>query len=624
MADEKIIIQLELDKTQADRVLKALPEKAEESGEKASKNFSDSFGAGFATMAAKASLALGAIGAGFIIKGAIEAASKVENLSTQFSTLLGSTTLARQQMEKLSSFAASTPFQLEGIASASKQLLSFGFTQEESIKNLESLGDAAAASGSGIGELAQIFGQVRAAGKLTGERLLQLQERAIPIGSVLAKSLGVAETSVRKLVSTGQVKFKDFEKAFKSLSSEGGIFSGGMKKLSETTTGLFSTLKDNIFLTLASLGKQFEPFIKAILKNVTTIVQDFRKTVDFKEVILSVINFGRAINDFVILPFIIARDTSVLAFKALRNGVQEILNFLVSSTKSVAETLNFGGVFDDFLKDISTVESVIGETTEEMRKDLSSTFEGAFDTDFSEKADAFLQGMAETVEASNIIVNDLKKIDPTIDTAQLEESAITMSSIYSDLSANFSDTAGSMVKTSKVMAVEISKSMINVMGRGVASAFASFGAALAKGENAMQALLKGFTGMLGDMAIQMGTMLIAQAAAMFFSPNPAWQAQAGPLLAAGASLAAVGGAIKAFSGGGGGSSASASGGGAGGESFGFTPLPDDLTAQTKERVEPETRVAVNIQGDVLDSDETSLRIVTLLQDALDVNGATVV
>ncbi len=91
-------------------------------------------------------------------------------------------------MSDLQQFAATTPFQLPGLANAASQLLSFGFAQEEVIDRLKVLGDIAAGSGSDIKEITLIFGQVAAAGKLTGERLLQLQERAIPIGPAIAET----------------------------------------------------------------------------------------------------------------------------------------------------------------------------------------------------------------------------------------------------------------------------------------------------------------------------------------------------------------------------------------------------------------------------------------------------
>ena len=211
------------------------------------------------------------------IIGTVDAAAQLEVFETQFETILGSTEAAQKQLEELQQFAATTPFQLPGIANSARQLLAFGFESEKVIPLLNRLGDVAAGSGSDLREITTIFGQVSAAGKLTGERLLQFQERAIPIGPAIAKTMGVAESAVRDLVSRGKVDFATFEKAFSSLSEEGGMFAGSINKQSKTLTGVISTLKDNVFLLQGAFGKAFAPIIAENAQKLTTILQDLAK-----------------------------------------------------------------------------------------------------------------------------------------------------------------------------------------------------------------------------------------------------------------------------------------------------------------------------------------------------------
>ncbi len=210
-----------------------------------------------------------AIGIGLAVKEA----AKFEQIQVQFEVLTGSVEAATKSVAELSAFAARTPFQFENIAKAGQQLLAFGFSTDQLIPLLGSLGDVSAATGSDLNEVGLIFGQVAAAGKLTGERFLQFQERAIPIGPAIAKTMGVAENAVRGLVSEGKVSFDIFEKAFKSLSEEGGLAFNGMAKQSETLNGLISTLTDNFSLTAAEVGKEFVPAFK---KAVEVLIDVFR------------------------------------------------------------------------------------------------------------------------------------------------------------------------------------------------------------------------------------------------------------------------------------------------------------------------------------------------------------
>lgn len=193
---------------------------------------------------------------------AVNEAAKFEQIETQFEVLTGSAQKATQVVKDLQQFAASTPFQFEGIAKTGQQLLAFGFTAEELPDKLQKIGDVAAATGAPLERIGQVFGQISVSGKLTGERLNQLQEAGVPIGPALAKSMGVAEQSIRDLVSQGKVSAEDFQKAFASLSEKGGLAFEGMVKQSKTFNGVISTVKDNVSLFAADIGKELLPILK--------------------------------------------------------------------------------------------------------------------------------------------------------------------------------------------------------------------------------------------------------------------------------------------------------------------------------------------------------------------------
>jgi len=214
--------------------------------------------------------------------GIISKAKEIEQIEVQFRVLTGSAGKAKTIIKDLQDFSAKTPFQLPGIASAAQQLLAFGFEAEEIIPKLQEIGDVAAGSGSDLKEVALIYGQVAAAGKLTGERLLQFQERAIPIGPAIAKTMGIAENAVRDAVSKGEVDLKTFQAAFASLSKEGEIFYEGMIKQSKTLGGVMSTLGDNFDLLASDIGELFLPMIKDAAIAIINFIQENRKLIVLK------------------------------------------------------------------------------------------------------------------------------------------------------------------------------------------------------------------------------------------------------------------------------------------------------------------------------------------------------
>lgn len=158
----------------------------------------------------------------------------------------------------------------------------------------------------------------------------------------------------------------------------------------------------------------------------------------------------------------------------------------------------------------------------------------------------------------------------------------------------------------------------------IGGAFAAFGNALAKGENAMEAFGKAMLGILGDIAIQMGQSFILQGIAM--SLNPLTPGSGAGLIAAGAALSIFGGFLKGLAGGGGGAGAAAAAGGGGGGIAQPTEMGGGFNAalpMADTRLQPSTVVNFTVQGDILDSDSTQNRIVQLLNDAIDTKGAVV-
>ena len=71
---------------------------------------------------------------------ALNASGKMEQLTLDFESMLGGADAAKR-MVKIGSTRRRTPFQLEGIGAAAKQLLSFGVAQEDVMGRLKILGD---------------------------------------------------------------------------------------------------------------------------------------------------------------------------------------------------------------------------------------------------------------------------------------------------------------------------------------------------------------------------------------------------------------------------------------------------------------------------------------------------
>ncbi|BAQ92605.1 phage-related protein-like protein [uncultured Mediterranean phage uvMED] len=234
---------------------------------------------------------------------ALKSAANFEKLKTQLNVLTGSADAGAKAFERLVKFSAGTPFQLDELVKANNTLMGFGVSAEDAFNHLQNIGDIAAVSGGDLQGISVAFGQVAAAGRLMGQDLLQLINNGVPIIDMLSNSMGVAKSEIKDMVSEGAVTFPVLIKAFKDATGEGGKFNGGMQTLSQTISGVFSTLKDNLNIAFAELGNEiFKAFdLKNVAQNFIKFIQNV--TAKFKQLEPRTKKIGLALTGFAaILP----------------------------------------------------------------------------------------------------------------------------------------------------------------------------------------------------------------------------------------------------------------------------------------------------------------------------------
>jgi tape measure domain-containing protein len=220
------------------------------------------------SMTRSLTLPLAAFGA-----AAIKSAADLEKLETSFVSLTGGTEQAAAMMKNLNEFTANTPFQIEAVANAARQLVASGTEVSKVNEQLQFLGDIAATSGSSIEEIAAIFAKVNAKGKVELENLNQLAERGIPIFKALADATGLPADAL----GAGAVSVEQFNQVLKGFAEEGGFAAGAMERLSKTAAGRFSTALDNVKLALGNMGKQVLPLVNQGLEKITVLFQGLAK-----------------------------------------------------------------------------------------------------------------------------------------------------------------------------------------------------------------------------------------------------------------------------------------------------------------------------------------------------------
>ena len=213
-------------------------------------------------------LGSGALIAGMasFIKSSSNAASSVESLTTQFTTLLGSATAAKDRMEEITKFAASTPFEIGELASTSKLLEVMGGSLISTGEGLRLVGDAAAMAGEPIGEVGLHIGRVFSAitsGTSAGESVSRLQELGLITGQTKIQFEELAEAQKK-----GTARTLTGAQALTALQQVMSKANGGMEALSKTTEGKMSNMKDNIEQLKVAFGTGFNVGLRDALNRV--------------------------------------------------------------------------------------------------------------------------------------------------------------------------------------------------------------------------------------------------------------------------------------------------------------------------------------------------------------------
>lgn len=192
-----------------------------------------------------------------LAKTGFEYNQQMENYTTNFGVMLGSTEKAVKKVQELKDLAARTPFGMADLADATQTLLAFQVPSERTNDIMSRLGDIALGNKEKLSGLALVYGQISSNGKLMGQDLLQMINQGFNPLIYIANRTGESMEKLRARMAAGKITAEEVTQAINDATSEGGQFYKGMDEASKTTTGLLSTLNDN---WQAFLGTVTEPF----------------------------------------------------------------------------------------------------------------------------------------------------------------------------------------------------------------------------------------------------------------------------------------------------------------------------------------------------------------------------
>lgn len=589
------------------------------SGTKFGKGFNEQLGSAISGSIGRNLKRLGALVAGVgsvTLFKSIKDAATLETIETQFTTILKSASAAQKQIEDLQDFAASTPFQLEGLSTSTRQLLSFGVAQQDIIPTLRQLGDLAAGTGANIEELTIPFGRLVSTQKLTLVELDKFADRGINLYGELAKQTGRSLAQIRDDISKGRVPFDEFTTALTNLTSEGGTFFGATEARSRTLSGVLSTLGDNLFNISANFGKAFSPVIISVVDNLTKRLQDFNSTFVknfdvFDDLIFPLLDFNDAVIKFAIAPLELLLNVGNLVAAGVNSAFARIISGIGNLGLGIATVLDKLGIGDELSAGLKAFE----ETSEQVADEVGQDFETALGkiNDFSisdglsqknEELRGFFQEQRDIIAENTAATNEETNKNVDAITDKTAEAAQATSSLFGFLRVSASKTA----KDVSQQLLQTSNIIKNQVVRGISGSIQQLVNNIAQGKDAFNNLGNFILGVFGDLAIQLGEFFIAQGIAV-----EALKAVSGTgAIVAGAALIALGTLLKNATGGSSGAG-SASSSGSFSSSPAFAPQQEDpstaFVEESGQAATPQTVLNISVEGNVVDSESFTRQLI---------------
>ena len=195
--------------------------------------------------------------------------------------ILGDASKAKQLFVELRRIAVASNQTSEAVIRSAVTMAQFGVSTEELAPALKNLSEIAAGNSDRLQSLALAYGQVAAAGRLTGQETLQFVNAGFSPLAEMARTTGKDMRQLRKEMEAGNISFGMVTKSLQTATSEGGRFFGMADKLTKEYSGSVSRLTDNFTQLKEAVGEftasaSLLDTMSAALKEMTFIMRFYQ------------------------------------------------------------------------------------------------------------------------------------------------------------------------------------------------------------------------------------------------------------------------------------------------------------------------------------------------------------
>ena len=204
------------------------------------------------------------------VKASVKLAAEAESSKIAFEVMTGSASTAEKLLNDFRRLDVQSPINYADFTRAGKTLLQFGVATEMIAPTLQRLSAVSLGNADQFQSLALAFSQVSAAGRLTGQDLLQFINAGFNPLQEISRTTGESMIALKKRMEDGAVSAAEVAKAFELATGSGGRFAGMNDRLANSLSGQFSKMEGDIKAAATELGTSMIPAIRELVSLIKT------------------------------------------------------------------------------------------------------------------------------------------------------------------------------------------------------------------------------------------------------------------------------------------------------------------------------------------------------------------
>lgn len=187
------------------------------------------------------------------LRDSVNLAADLEQTTIAFETLIGDAKQAQGLMAGMRQYAAESPFSGKDVTGATRMLIGYGTAVENALPLVKMLGDVAAGATKPLGDVAYLYGTAMNKAHLDAVDVKQFNQ-FMPFSREMAKALKVPQDALEGLVEQGKIGRKEMDRAFKSMTSSGGLFFQMVDRQKDSFNAVWEQMSDAVDRAKTRLG----------------------------------------------------------------------------------------------------------------------------------------------------------------------------------------------------------------------------------------------------------------------------------------------------------------------------------------------------------------------------------